>query len=95
MLREDEEKTTFTTLVGMYCYISIPFGLKNADPTFQRTMRITLGDQQGQNVKAYINGIIINTQDQATLLEDLPKTFDNLRATRLKLNPQKCVFGIP
>lgn len=75
MLREDEEKTTFTTLVGMYCYISIPFGLKNADPTFQRTMRITLGDQQGQNIKFYVDDIIINTQDQATLLES--ETFDN------------------
>lgn len=49
-------------------------------------MRIMLEDQQGQNVKAYIDGIIVKTQDQASLLKDMSKTFDNPRATRLKFN---------
>jgi hypothetical protein len=39
MAKEDEEKTLFTTSVGTYCYVRMPFGLKNAGPTVQRTMR--------------------------------------------------------
>ena len=42
MAKEDEEKTSFTSPVGTYCYVRMPFGLKNAGPTFQRTMCITL-----------------------------------------------------
>ena len=42
MAREDEEKMSFTTSVGTYCYVRMPFGLKNAGPTLQRTMHITL-----------------------------------------------------
>ena len=44
MAREDEEKTSFTTPVGTYYYVRMPFGLKNAGPIFQRTMFITLQD---------------------------------------------------
>ncbi|NAV21938.1 RNA-directed DNA polymerase, partial [Salmonella sp. zj-h16] len=54
MAREDEEKTAFITPVGTYCYTSMPFGLKNAGPTFQRTTRISLGSQIGRNVEAYV-----------------------------------------
>jgi hypothetical protein len=58
----------FTTLVGTYCYVRMPFGLKNVGPTFQRTMRITLKDLQSHNVEAYINDIVVKTRQQETLL---------------------------
>ena len=35
------------------------------------------------------------SRKKADLLEDLRETFDNLRAYRMKLNPKKCVFGVP
>ena len=38
---------------------------------------------------------MVKSQEWATLLEDLAKTFNSLRSTRLKLNPEKCVFGVP
>ena len=44
MAKEDEEKTSFTTPIGTYCYVPMPFGLKNIGPTFKRTMCITLQD---------------------------------------------------
>nr|BBF89922.1 putative GAG-POL precursor, RIRE2 [Oryza sativa f. spontanea] len=95
MAREDEEKTAFITPVGTYCYTSMPFGLKNAGPTFQRTTRISLGSQIGRNVEAYVDDLVVKTRNQETLLLDLAETFENLRSARIKLNPDKCVFGVP
>nr|AAU90208.1 putative polyprotein [Oryza sativa Japonica Group] len=95
MAREDEEKTAFITPIGTYCYTTMPFGLKNAGPTFQRTTRISLGSQIGRNVEAYVDDLVMKTRNQETLLSDLAETFESLRSARIKLNPDKCVFGVP
>ena len=52
MAVEDEEKTAFITPCGTYCYICMPFGLKNAGSTFQRAVQIGLGPQLHHNVEA-------------------------------------------
>nr|CAE05030.2 OSJNBa0044M19.17 [Oryza sativa Japonica Group]CAE05529.2 OSJNBa0053B21.3 [Oryza sativa Japonica Group] len=99
MAREDEEKTTFITPIGTYCYTTMPFGLKNAGPTFQRTTRISLGSQLGRNVEAYVDDLVVKTRNQETLLSDLAETFESLRSARIKLNPDnklrdvQCVTG--
>jgi Reverse transcriptase (RNA-dependent DNA polymerase). len=95
MAREDEEKTAFITPIGTYCYTTMPFGLKNAGPTFQRTTRISLGSQIGRNVEAYVDDLVVKTHNQETLLLDLAETFESLRSARIKLNPDKCLFGVP
>ena len=45
--------------------------------------------------QVYVDDIVIKTKEKRTLLEDLEKTFANLRKYRLKLNPDKCTFGVP
>ena len=42
-----------------------------------------------------MDDIVVKTKDKATLIQDLEETFDNLRKINLKLNPEKCVFGVP
>ena len=37
----------------------------------------------------------MKTEKHGTLLEDLKETFENLRRFQIKLNPEKCVFGVP
>ena len=49
----------------------------------------------GRNVEAYIDDIVVKTKDKDTLIEDLKETFINLRKISLKLNPEKCAFGVP
>jgi len=56
-------------------------------------MCITLQDLQSRNVEAYADDIVVKTQQQETFLRDLLEAFDSLRTTRIKLNPDKYVFG--
>jgi hypothetical protein len=79
MAREDEEKTAFITPCGVYCYVCMPFGLKNAGATFQRLMHKALGAQMGRNAEAYIDDIVVKTRKSHTFIEDLEETFANLR----------------
>jgi hypothetical protein len=44
MSREDRKHTTFVTADGLYCYVVMPYGLKNALPTFVQAMSKTFGD---------------------------------------------------
>jgi hypothetical protein len=94
MATEDFKKTTFISPCGMYCYTCMPFGLRNAGATFQRLMCITLGPQLGRNAEAYVDDIVDKSREARTLIEDLEETFANLRQVNLRLNPEKCVFGV-
>jgi hypothetical protein len=78
MAKEDEEKTAFITPCGVYCYVCMPFGLKNAGATFQRLMQKALGAQMGRNVEAYVDDIVIKTCEGHTFIEYLEETFANL-----------------
>src|SRR4051812_4197704 len=42
-----------------------------------------------------MDDIVVKTKDGPTLMQDLEETFANLRKINLKLNPEKCVFGVP
>ena len=46
-------------------------------------------------MEAYVDDIIIKSRVKEDLLSDLSETFENLRRFRWKLNPEKCVFGVP
>ena len=94
MAKEHEEKTMFMNPCGVFCYVCMPFGLKNACATFQRLMCIALGGQMGRNADAYVDDIVVKTREERTLISDLEETFQNLRKLNIMLNPDKCVFGV-
>jgi hypothetical protein len=94
MSREDRKHTAFVTVDGLYCYVVMLYGLKNALPTFVRAMSKTFGDLIRDKVEVYVDDIMVKTKKGSTLVEDLALVFDKLWATRTKLNPDKCVFGI-
>src|SRR6266508_2564366 len=58
-------------------------------------MQYTLHSQLGQNVEAYVDDLVVKTRSQASLIDDLDETFRSLRRTRMMLNPEKCMFGVP
>jgi hypothetical protein len=92
--REDEEKTSFITSFGMYCYLRMPEGLRNVGPTFYIMMKVALKYQIGRNVLSYVDDIIVASKKRASYISDLTKTFTNMREAKLKLNLEKCVFGV-
>ncbi|GJS31239.1 reverse transcriptase domain-containing protein [Tanacetum coccineum] len=94
MAREDEEKTAFYTEQGTYCYMKMPFGLKNAGATYQRLVDSTFQSQIGRNLEAYVDDMVIKRKDEKDLLADIAETIENLKAINMKLNPKKCSFGV-
>jgi hypothetical protein len=94
MSREHRKHTAFVTVDGLYCYAVMSYGLKNALPTFVRAMSKSFGDLIRDKVEVYVDDIVVKTKRGSTLVKDLTLVFDKLRATRTKLNLDKCVFGI-
>jgi ribonuclease HI len=94
MKKEDEPKTSFITPSGTYCYLRMPEGLKNAAGSFSRMTAKVLRSQIGRNVLTYVDDIIVKSTKQENHVADLQETFANFRQAGLKLNPEKCVFGV-
>ena len=55
----------------------------------------SFGDLIGRTVEAYVDGIVVKSKWANHLVADLEQTFAKLRANGIKLNPKKCVFGVP
>ncbi|XP_027158174.1 uncharacterized protein LOC113780841 [Coffea eugenioides] len=94
MSEEDQEKTAFYTDQGVYCYTTMPFGLKNAGATYQRLINRLFKDQIGRNVEAYVDDILVKSLTTSAFLSDVREVFGVLRDSKMKLNPKKCVFGV-
>jgi hypothetical protein len=94
MKKEDEPKTSFITPNGTYRYVRMPKGLKNAGKSFSRMSAKVLSSQIGRNVLTYVDDIIVKSTKQEHHVADVQETFANFRRAGLKLNPEKCVFGV-
>ncbi|GKF88371.1 reverse transcriptase domain-containing protein, partial [Tanacetum coccineum] len=55
---------------------------------------ITFQSQIERNLKAYVDNMVIKSNDEKVLIADIAETFDNLRKINIKLNPKKCSFGV-
>jgi hypothetical protein len=94
MKKEDELKTSFITPSDTYCYLRMPEGLKNARGSFNRMTAKVLHSQIGRNVLTYVDDIIVKSTKQENHIANLQEAFANFRQAGLKLNPEKCVFGV-
>ncbi|GJS46393.1 reverse transcriptase domain-containing protein [Tanacetum coccineum] len=62
--KKDEEKTTFHTEEGVFCYTKMPFGLKNAGATYQRLVNSAFKEQIGVNLEAYVDDMVIKSRTE-------------------------------
>jgi len=70
------------------------FGLKNAGATYQRLMDKIFHGLIGKNVEVYVDGIVIKSDSCEQHKDDLLEVLPALQKYNMRLNLDKCVFGI-
>nr|GEU56963.1 reverse transcriptase domain-containing protein [Tanacetum cinerariifolium] len=93
MAKKDEEKTAFITSQGIFCYTRMPFGLRNAEATYQRLVDKVFHKQIGRNLEVYVDDLAIKSRTEGEIVRDIEETFKTLREINMKLNLKKCTFG--
>ena len=71
MKEEDQEKTSFITSQGLFCYKVMPIGLKNAGATYQRLMNKMFAHQLERNVQIYVDDMLVKSVHENDHLSDL------------------------
>ncbi|XP_074374423.1 uncharacterized protein LOC141714827 [Apium graveolens] len=94
MYEPDQEHTSFITDRGLYCYIGMPFGLINAGATYQRLVNKMFKKQIRKTMEVYMDDMLVKSKRAEDHIADLAEMFHILRKYKMKLNPQKCVFGV-
>jgi hypothetical protein len=96
MAIEDISKTTFRCLghMGLFEWIFMTFALKNAGATYQRALNYIFHELIGKIVEIYIEDVVIKYLNHESHLNDVRRTLECTRKHGLKLNPNKCAFGV-
>ena len=71
MKESDQLAKSFITPFGLFCYISMLFGLKNAGATYQCCMLKCFGDLIGRTIEAYVDDIVVKSKWASHLVADL------------------------
>nr|KYP40114.1 Retrovirus-related Pol polyprotein from transposon 17.6 [Cajanus cajan] len=94
MYPPDEEHTTFITDHENFYYRVMPFGLKNTGATYQRLMDKVFQHQIGRNMEVYVDDMVVKTLSAEAHAIDLAEVFSQIRKHNMRLNLEKCVFGV-
>lgn len=88
----DVPKTAVVTPFGLFEFLRMPFGLKNAAQSFQRLMDATLRDMPFLFV--YLDDILVASSSEEEHQAHLRILFERLTQHGLIVNPAKCLFGV-
>ena len=91
---KDQEKTTFISPNANYHHTMMPFGLKNVRATYQQMITGMFLDEIGHTVEVYIDDMVVKSKQEVRHIEDLQGVFEVLRQHKLRLNAEKCAFGV-
>jgi hypothetical protein len=70
MKESDQLATSFITPFDMFCYVTMPFGLRNAGATYHRCMQQIFEDHVRRTVEAYVDDIVVKTKKAENLVND-------------------------
>jgi hypothetical protein len=70
------------------------FGLKNVGATYQRSMNYIFHELIGKIVEICIDDVVIKSVNHDSHLKDVKRTLECTRKNGLKMNPNKCAFGV-
>lgn len=88
------EKTTFITYDGVWEYLAVPFGLKNAGSVFQRAVMKALGELAHDYVVVFVDDILIIADNPDQALTRLNTVLNVLTLAGFSLNIGKCSFVV-
>ena len=91
---EDEDLTTFRTRFGSFKYTVMPFGLTNGPATYQHFMNDILFEYLDRFVTAYLDDILIYSEDLKTHKEHVRTVLQCLQKADLQADITKCEFHI-
>ncbi|KAL5840569.1 hypothetical protein ACOSQ4_013177 [Xanthoceras sorbifolium] len=91
---DDQEKTSFITECGIFCYKVMLFGLKNTGATYQRLVNKMFANMLGQTMEVYIDNMLVKSLIADQHLDHLRQSLDIIDKYGMKLNPTKCSFGV-
>jgi len=95
MAEEDKNKIAFMTESGNYYYNLMPFGLRNAGATYQHMMnKVYDKTLLGDILKVYMDDMIVKSQQEVDHAAHLKRVFEQTRKYNMRLNPEKCTFGV-
>ena len=79
MYPADEEKTSFITDQGTYCYRVMPFGLKNAGATYQRLVNHMFRELIGRSMEVYVDDLLVKSTEESDHIKHLTEAFGILK----------------
>jgi hypothetical protein len=88
---EDIPKTAFATPEGLYEYVRMPFGLKNAPATFQRAISSIF--RSHSNAVPYLDDILVFSKTWEEHVVHVKQALELLRDSNILLKASKCFFG--
>ncbi|KAL8115462.1 hypothetical protein AgCh_022089 [Apium graveolens] len=94
MHKDDIPKVSFITDFGVYCYLVMAFGLKNAGATYQRLVNRIFKDLIGKTMEVYVDDMLVKSLVKTDHIAHLREAFEVLRYHKMMLNPTKCAFGV-
>ena len=96
MAKEDIGKTGFRCpgTIGLFEWVVMTFGLKNTGATYQRVMNYIFHKLIDKIVEIYIDDMVVKSKGYKEYLANPRETLECTRKHGLKMNPNKCVFGV-
>jgi len=79
MAFKDQNTMAFRTPKGIFYYKVMPFGLKNAEATYQRAMQTIFEDMLHKTVECYVDELVVKSKKRLDHLQDLYQFFKRLR----------------
>ena len=80
--------------MGVYCYLVMPFGLKNAGATYQRMATALLHNMIHKEIEVYVDDMMVKSLTREGHFKALDKFLARAEKYNLRLNPKKCIFGV-
>lgn len=94
MYKPNREATSFFIARGTYCYKVMPFGLKNTGAMYQRLVNRIFKEKIEDTMEVYMDDMIVNSKEKKDHIMHLQESFDLLLKYNMKMNLEKCTFGV-